>query len=470
MKRAVTAFAAGLLASGLAAGVGLTGIAAAGAAPAPAPAITTVAPNWGELAGGETVTITGSSTSWSGSPIVKFDGITASGVTCSTATSCTAITPADMTPSGPKVTVQVAGQSKPLAFTYDYPTVTAVTKAMPLGAKMVAITAKGYNVGGFLLASLCNEDANLTNPSTDSGAHACSAVPVGSPTSTTSSTYSTAYTLYPGQQGIDPNSVCPQNAAQAVNGVTCILAVPDVYTNEAGAVPVWFQPPAMTATDAYQAGDATGCTVTGAGPTLTYSPAGCDTTQYHVNVIVNNAHQTSQAPPSRTAGGVPNNGGFATLGLVCSSGSGPTCVPVTAGTPPAPIPCQAWSGSTPSGPWTPSPFVLCTPGSSYGAPLQVSITAYAPPSSELGDTLPVGIVANAPVDCGPSGCSMSANDSGNPGGISHVVLGNYTVAGPPPSGASAIDFGPGKYTFKVSDPISGQFTTAAITLPVGPTS
>jgi hypothetical protein len=114
------------------------------------PTVTAITPARGPIAGGTTVTITG--TNLSGATSVKFGLSPAAHLTVNSATSITAVAPAAAIVSVVDVTVTTAGGTSLLVsvdrFTYG-PTITAVTpnSGPAIGGTPVTITGTGFTVG-----------------------------------------------------------------------------------------------------------------------------------------------------------------------------------------------------------------------------------------------------------------------------------------------------------------------------------
>jgi hypothetical protein len=130
------------------------------------PVVTTISPASGPLAGGTSVTITG--TGFAGATAVTFDGIAATGFTVNSATQITATTPAD-TAGAVDVAVTTAGGTGTLAGGYTYIGTLAITAApgnfsysanltgdvLPLTSSFaVGVDAGGTSAGWNLQASI----------------------------------------------------------------------------------------------------------------------------------------------------------------------------------------------------------------------------------------------------------------------------------------------------------------------------
>src|SRR5512140_1718400 len=124
-----------------------------------APTVTAIAPAIGPLAGGTSVTITGSGFSTAaGATTVSFGANAATGVTCSSSTSCIATSPASASPAGistADVTVTVGGLPSAIVpadlFTYDTaPIVTGLspTTGPSAGGTAVTIAGTGFDTTG----------------------------------------------------------------------------------------------------------------------------------------------------------------------------------------------------------------------------------------------------------------------------------------------------------------------------------
>jgi len=398
-------------------------------------------------------------------------------------------------------------------------------------ATRVVVDGYGFGAGlngptDFVAVSVCNSDAALPDPTSQyppGPASACSAIDPQS--ISTKDDFVQDLTLTPGEQQSGVSlSECPQTFAQAQEGVACIIGIADLTTGSTFYAPVYFATPPLTSTDTWVSG--------------TTSSA-----LYTINLIDAATHTLSNDPPVVTTAGQPNNGGFATSGLLCEPGTGPldnnTCVPEGTGTPGQPgfVPatCQAnsvgyltigslsstgttgtavfahdpgfvdgsqfsifgaansaydgaWTVASDSsgtvtfgvsgalgsdtggalgeaGPW--SGESLCSYGVGVGEPVEVLFTAYTPPTTESGDNPPFPPSTVVPFDCDADGCSVNAEGSAtatDPGGFDNTLA---TMSGTTPT---AIDWGPGKYTFEAIGSSSGQTAKGAVTLLPGPTS
>ena len=100
-----------------------------GAAPAPAPTITSISPVTGSAAGGTTITITG--TDFTGATAVTIGGIAASSFTVVNSTTITAVTPAHAAgAAGVEVTTATGTNVANSLFTYAATTTTALTSSV----------------------------------------------------------------------------------------------------------------------------------------------------------------------------------------------------------------------------------------------------------------------------------------------------------------------------------------------------
>ena len=145
------------------------------------PTITTINPNTGILAGGTTITITG--TNLTDTSSVTVDGVAATGVTVVSGTSVTCNTPAGS--AGAKtITVTTPGGSVSLssAFTYTnislFPTITSInpTSGVLAGGTTLGITGtnltgtSSVTVGGVTATSLTNVSSVFVTAVTPAGA------------------------------------------------------------------------------------------------------------------------------------------------------------------------------------------------------------------------------------------------------------------------------------------------------------
>ena len=113
------------------------------------PTVTSVSPNNGPQAGGNTVTVNGSG--FSGIPTVDFGSIAGVGVTGVTSTSLTVTVPAGTGTVSVTVVTASGGASTPLANAYTYtalPTVTGISPSSGPTAGGTSVTVSGTNLTG----------------------------------------------------------------------------------------------------------------------------------------------------------------------------------------------------------------------------------------------------------------------------------------------------------------------------------
>ena len=115
-----------------------------------APSVTSVVPNNGPLAGGTSVTITG--TNFMAGPVVRFGANLASGVVFNSATSITAVSPAGAAGSVSVTVLNTDGQQGILAGAFTYNPAPTVTNVSPnsgptAGGTAVLITGTGFRAG-----------------------------------------------------------------------------------------------------------------------------------------------------------------------------------------------------------------------------------------------------------------------------------------------------------------------------------
>ncbi len=486
MKRVFTALSAGLLTCGLAVTATLAG---ATVASATGVTVTNVTANSGPTTGGTLVTITGTGFVKGTVPlplVVNFgnpsglscnaataNGCTSTKVTWVSSTSITAVSP----PAGAAGAVNVlvtsggatSGSTINDQFTYVSNPSAVINSGKPManlkltaGGK-VSVAGTGFTEGDLVAISICNSDAALPDPISQFGHVALSACgnitlpSVNTPLVSPAGTFKGTVPFNPGQQGAAATSVCPQNTAQAQEGVACIVGVAVDSGADAGYeafAAIYYAAPAMTSSDAY-VGEAFAGVAASA--------------EYSVTLTESGTHAESGYPPVVSASGVPNNGGFATSGVICGTGTGPgtgnPCNPeVTGG---VPTTCQASStpGATAWGGET-----LCTYGAAVGEPVEVILTGYTAPASEPGDTSPLPI-NGLPFNCNNSGCSIASVNAGygatDPGGFSSAL----EVASTGPTGPLVpLYLTPGKYSFLAVGYASGQEVKGSVTLLPGPTS
>jgi len=319
------------------------------------------------------------------------------------------------------------------------------------------ISGTGFANGDTVVFSICNTDTNLANPETtllyDYGhavtppwtSAACEELangiaPPNAVTAGTKGTFSTTLTTDAGEQGTDATSECPPSAAQVTEGVVCVIGGDVLLGPDAGSevdAPMWFTPPPITASDAYQT----------EGTADTPSTA-----EYDVTLTDIGGGTNSGLPPVTTAYGVPNWGGFAVAGLICTVAL-PACDPEGTIVDGVFVPTTCQASSTGVNNWGAAD--PCTFGAAAGEPIEVEQTAYSPPASEPSDTSP--LPSGEPLDCTSSGCSVSANagyGATDPGGFS------YTLD----------DLTPGKYSFEAIGGSSKLTVKGSISLLPGPSS
>lgn len=304
----------------------------------------------------------------------------------------------------------------------------AITPTTPLAVNHEStITVKGANwgytvsgtkkTGDTVYVSICNTNTVLDNPLVDLGSGGPSAVQACVPdfvevkavgtTATTLGTFTTTLHFYPGQQGNQALSECPVTATEAAFGVECVIGAADVTettqsTSTAGAqadAPLFFAPPAVDAvSDTYGSGSGTAATYAATiGSAGTFQPSEyAPTSESYTNGT--NFPQT-----------IPNNGGWATQGLViegaptspsptapsCATSPTEGCLPagdayvsgvLFDGTTSAPASCQAgttagdlaWGASTGS--------LTCTYGYAIGEPIALFLKTYVAPVSATDPT------------------------------------------------------------------------------------
>ncbi|MGO9195719.1 MAG: hypothetical protein ACLQK4_01155 [Acidimicrobiales bacterium] len=283
----------------------------------------------------------------------------------------------------------------------------------------VMVKGTGWTYHDDVVVTVCNSDAVMPDPAAQLGdeilaSDACAPVSLatgaGGNLSVVSKTgtFSWTGTIDAGQLGTNALSTCPQSAVDAQEGIACIVGVAEISGltpdgNVAFAALYW-SPPALTASDSY-VGEAVSGTASTAEYSVTLSDAG---------------HGVSGDPPLTVSGTVPNTGGFATSGIICTTGSVFTdnCVPDFT-SPGVPASCQAasasgataWSGET-----------LCSYGAAVGEPIEVEEYNYLPPTSEPTDMSPLPL--DTPFNCTTTGCSISANagyGATDPGGFSSAL-------------------------------------------------
>jgi len=320
------------------------------------------------------------------------------------------------------------------------------------------ISGAGFTEGDLVIFSICNADATLPDPAAQleeqvlagspppytssacdpltNGLAAPNAVTVGK-----SGKLSVSLTINAGQQGTNALSECPQTSDQVAEGVECVIGGEVFEGPDAGSTVsagMWFASPALTTSDAY----------TGEGTALLAATADYDVTVSDIGGGGNSGY-----PPVATANGVPNWGGFATVGLICTVAL-PTCDPEGTVVDGSFVPTSCQAASTPGAtPW--SGETGCTFGAAVGEPIEVEASGYTAPAAD--PTLLSGLPLSTPLDCTASGCTVSANagfGASDPGGFSF----------------SLTDVTPGKYEFEAIGGSSLQESKGSVTLLLGPTT
>ncbi|MGD0082203.1 MAG: IPT/TIG domain-containing protein [Acidimicrobiales bacterium] len=502
MKRVTAAFGAGLLALGIAASASLVGAPASLASTKPAPTVTSISPSSGPGSGGTVVTVTG--TNLSGATKVDF---VESG-TSFAATDVRDVSPTKVEATSPTgdpnddpydVTVTTKGGTSAtnagdeFNYTADPTAGTISVKASNLSilkGDKLTITGTGWTPGLLVIITICNADASNLSPLTqlsefDFSPDACGPItialsPSGSFAEVTLSgpragDFTWTGTLTPGQ--LDPSvdsplAECPQDQVQAAEGVNCIVGAAELvgFSSDGNTADarVFFAPPALSSSDAWQSGLGTSA-------------------EYDVTLYDNGAFTESGDPPVATASGVPNTGGFATDGVICEAGTGPGSSPSEPCSPELKAPAQNGEGvwtvsptgcqaaSFPDGAaWSPTATPLCTYGAAVGEPILIELTGYtAPKGTSLTNSIPIG----QPLDCSggssvsdPFTCTVEANagaDVFDPGGFNSGITDSTTGQSPPPD---LQDMQPGKYSFEAIGESSGNIAKGSVTLRVGPSS
>ncbi len=213
------------------------------------PVVAAVAPNNGQNAGGDAVTITGAGfNTRAGATNFKFGGVAATGVVCASSTSCTATTPAGSGIVDVSASVSVPGMPFPAtsgtlagAFTYTTavaPTVTGIAPALgPLaGGTVVTVTGTGFATA-----------AGATTVSF--GANAATAVSCASSTTCTATSPAAP----------SPNGISTADVLVTVAGLTSAAVPADLFTYDTAPIVTGLAP----GTGSTAGGDA--ITITGAG-------------------------------------------------------------------------------------------------------------------------------------------------------------------------------------------------------------
>jgi hypothetical protein len=144
----------------------------------PAPTVSDVSPTTGSVAGGETVTITG--TSMASATSVTFDGIPAISFTIDSATQITAITPVGI-PGTVNISVVTAGGAATAADAYTYypvPLISFVLPATGPDAGGASVTIAGLNLTGTMSVTIGGAPATFM---VDSDTQISAVTPAGTP-------------------------------------------------------------------------------------------------------------------------------------------------------------------------------------------------------------------------------------------------------------------------------------------------
>ncbi len=355
-------------------------------------------------------------------------------------------------------------------------------------ADTLTIKGTGWTPGLLVLITICNADASNVSPfvqieAFDFTPDACEPITVAlSPAGSFAEVklsgrhagdFTWTGTLDPGQldPAVDsPLAECPQDQAQATQGIRCIVGVAELLglssDGNTADTSIFFAPPALDYSDTWQGGLGTAA-------------------QYDVTLYDVGAYNESGDPPVTSATGIPNTGGFATEGLLCESGTGPGSNPPEPCVPELNTPVESnkgvWTVSTTAcqaasslggTSWSSTP--LCTYGEASGEPILIELTGYTAPK---GTSLTNQIPTDVPLDCtggsastDPFTCSVEANAGSNvfdPGGFNTGITDAGTGQAPP---AALQDLQPGTYTFEAIGEYSHNVATATFKLPLGPSS
>jgi len=319
-------------------------------------------------------------------------------------------------------------------------------QAVPLalsGTHTLAVHGYGFHPGDVVVVTLCNSDATLPDPSYqfavlhDLTPDACGAF--GGPAFAQATVPATgkivvALHVTPGQTGTNALSSCAESAVQVATGVNCVLGALDntstsAFYGQTASGGVFFAPPAlMVGSDTY---------VAGSGDAAVYSASMTSSGEgLNSGLPPNGVAQTATTATADPQ--VPNNGSYATVGLVIQGAPGSPVTPpsgdayvggvlfnIASG---APATCQA--ASTPGATaWNGQQ--LCTYGATTGEPIFVAAKSWLAPVT----VLPFAVPATQPT--GPtSGGNPVPISTGTVLGVSLFPLDTCTVSASCPTGIS----------------------------------
>ena len=275
---------------------------------------------------------------------------------------------------------------------------------------------------------------------------------------TTAGTFIASVSVIPGQTGTSALSSCVPSAAQAAQGVNCVLGVLDDSGAGAGATadaPLFFSPPATLQTSDVYAGG----TGTAAAYSVTLSSTGdFQPSGYPPNQSESGASIVAVANPQ-----IPNNGGFATSGLVIQgTPTAPTTAPsgdayvggllinLSTGTPAS---CQASSSPTATA-W--SGQQICSYGFAAGEPILLGVSGYTP----IATAVPAGANPSTGVFNDEGNVPLS---TGKVPGVSFFPIDTCTVNGTTCTTGVDISANADFYPSTTSNP--GGFTATAAQVP-----
>jgi hypothetical protein len=346
----------------------------------PAPTVTSITPASGPLAGGTSMTITG--TNFTGTTGVTIGGASAS-FSVVNSTTITGTTPAGSAGTASVVVTNASGANGANSlFTYvAAPTVTGVTPSSgPLaGGASVTITgnhftgATGVTIGG-AAASFSVGDNNTITCTTPAGSAGTASVLVTTPGGTNAANAFYTFVAAPTVTGITP-------ASGTANGGTSVTIT---GTNFSGATSVTIGGVAVTSPSVVSSTSITCTTPTGSGgaaSVLVTTPGGTNAANSFYTYVLTPPTVTSVSPSSGTsAGGTPltiTGTNFSVVTGVTIRGVAATGVSVVSSTS---ITCTAPAGSVGA-----ASVLVTTPS---GANAANSLFSYSPPAPTVSSVFP----------------------------------------------------------------------------------
>ena len=408
--------------------------------PPPAPTVTSISPTSGAIAGGTTVTVTG--TNFTGATAVKFGTVSAT-FTVNSATSITATSPAGSAGAVDVTVTTSAGASATSTadqFTYTSspaaPTVTAISPTSGTTAGGTSVTVTGANFTGATAVRFGTASATFTVNSTTS-------ITATSPASSTGAVDVTVTT--PG--GTSATGAEDQFTYQSSAGTPQITAINPTGGPTTGGTSVIITGSGFTGATAAKFGTkaASSFTVNSDTQVTAVSPSGTGTVD--VTITTANGASATVAADRFTYGAVP---AVSRINPTSGPSSGGTTVTVTG---------SAFTGAT-------AVTFGGVAAQSFSVTNATTISAVSPPGSGTVDVLittPVGTSVAGTVDpfayrggaSPPTVTAVSPTGGPTTGGASVTVTGtNFT-------GATAVKFGTTSASFTVNSATSITATSPA---------